>query len=312
MVSFSFTMVNLEIKDKRSIRKDLATRSTCQKHSKVFIQSKQFEIIKEHLAGANHPFFLIAGPCVIESKDLLFEVAEELLELKQALGITVFFKSSFDKANRSSVSSFRGPGIDEGLKHLQSIKSEFGLPLLTDIHLPEEASIAAEVVDILQIPAFLSRQTDLILAAAETSKWVNIKKGQFMAPEDATILVKKFESTGSNKVSICERGYTFGYNNLVVDMRAFEIMRQKEIRVVFDATHSTQLPGGGEQSGGQREMADPLARAACAVGIDGLFTEVHPNPPKAKSDSTNQMFLKDLKPMISNLLKIDALVKGRF
>lgn len=259
--------------------------------------------------GGSQPLFFITGPCVIESYALLQIVARELKKIEEKYGVLVIFKSSFDKANRSSNDSFRGPGAEDGLKMLADIKAEFNFPLLTDIHLPGDAEMAAKYVDMLQIPAFLSRQTDLLLAAAGTKKWTNVKKGQFMAPADALNIIEKFEKAGSANVTLCERGYTFGYNNLVVDMRSFEIMRQAGAHVVFDATHSTQLPGGGKVSGGQREMAFPLMRAAVATGLEGIFAEVHPNPPEAKSDSTNQLYLKDLDRFVQNALAIDKLMK---
>lgn len=259
--------------------------------------------------GGNNPPFFIAGPCVIESEELLQTVAREVRRISDKYGILILFKSSFDKANRSSADSFRGPGIHEGLALLQKVATEHQLPSLTDIHTAEEAAIAAEYVDMLQIPAFLCRQTDLVVAAAKTGKWTNIKKGQFVAPEDALHIADKYRKAGSEKVTICERGYTFGYNNLVVDMRSFEIMRREGLHVVFDATHSTQLPGGGKTSGGDRRMAFPLARAACAVGLDGIFSEIHPNPPEAKSDATNQLYLADFENFVATALKIDRLVK---
>lgn len=271
----------------------------------------EFDFLENKKGGGQNPFFLIAGPCVIENDQLLEEVAQELKKLKEKLDLCILFKSSYDKANRSNIQSFRGPGIKQGLQSLQKIKDQFGLPVLTDIHSPEEAELAAEVCDMLQIPAFLSRQTDLLVTAAKTGRWLNIKKGQFMAPLDALQVVDKCRQAGNAKVTICERGYTFGYNNLVVDMRGIEQLRKEGIPVVLDATHATQLPGGGVQSGGQREMAFPLARAAAAVGIEGFFMETHPNPPKAKSDSTNQVFLKDFLNYIPQLLAIDELVKGR-
>jgi 2-dehydro-3-deoxyphosphooctonate aldolase (KDO 8-P synthase) len=261
------------------------------------------------IGGKNKPFF-IAGPCVIESEELLRTVAKEVRRISNEHKILILFKSSFDKANRSSVDSFRGPGIREGLGFLKKVAAEFALPTLTDIHAPDEAEIAAEYVDMLQIPAFLCRQTDLIQAAARTGKWTNIKKGQFVAPEDAINIADKFRKSGSEKVTLCERGYTFGYNNLVVDMRSFEIMRREGLHVVFDATHSTQLPGGGKTSGGDRRMAFPLMRAATAVGLDGIFAEIHPNPPEAKSDATNQLYLKDFEEFVISALKIDRLVKA--
>lgn len=261
------------------------------------------------IGGTNPPFF-IAGPCVIESAGLLQTVAKEVRRVADAHRVTILFKSSFDKANRSSIDSFRGPGIREGLQMLKDAAAVHNLPTLTDIHSPEEAEIAAEYVDMLQIPAFLCRQTDLVAAAARTGKWTNIKKGQFVAPEDALQIADKFRKSGSDKVTLCERGYTFGYNNLVVDMRAFEIMRSAGLHVVFDATHSTQLPGGGKTSGGDRRMAFPLMRAAVAVGLDGIFAEIHPNPPEAKSDATNQLYLKDFENFVQTALKIDRLVKA--
>ncbi|AFM14609.1 3-deoxy-8-phosphooctulonate synthase [Turneriella parva] len=261
------------------------------------------------IGGTNPPFF-IAGPCVIESAGLLQTVAKEVRRVADAHQVTILFKSSFDKANRSSIDSFRGPGIREGLQMLKEAAAVHNLPTLTDIHSPEEAEIAAEYVDMLQIPAFLCRQTDLVVAAARTGKWTNIKKGQFVAPEDALQIADKFRKSGSDKVTLCERGYTFGYNNLVVDMRAFEIMRSAGLHVVFDATHSTQLPGGGKTSGGDRRMAFPLMRAAVAVGLDGIFAEIHPNPPEAKSDATNQLYLKDFENFVQTALKIDRLVKA--
>lgn len=276
----------------------------------MVVQNPERDFFPGHrIGGPNKPFF-IAGPCVIESEDQLRTVAKEIRRVADENGILVIFKSSFDKANRSSIDSFRGPGIHEGLALLKKVADEFKLPCLTDIHNPEEAEIAAGYVDMLQIPAFLCRQTDLVVAAARTGKWTNIKKGQFVAPEDALHIADKFRKSGSDKVTLCERGYTFGYNNLVVDMRSFEIMRKAGLHVVFDATHSTQLPGGGKVSGGDRRMAFPLARAAAATGIDGIFAEIHPNPPEAKSDATNQLYLSDFARFVSNIIKIDRLVKG--
>lgn len=261
--------------------------------------------------GGNHPFFLIAGPCVIESRDLLSRVCESMKELCDELGILYVFKSSFDKANRSSADSPRGPGLDEGLKHLEYIKKEFGVPVLTDVHETYQAAAVAQVCDILQIPAFLSRQSDLIHACAETGKWVNIKKGQFMAPWDAQSIVGKVNESGHDKVLITERGVSFGYNNLVFDPRSPAIMHESDIAVVFDGTHSTQLPGGGKQSGGNRELAPVLMRAAVAVGIEGLFMEVHPEPEKAWSDSATQYWLDRTPEVLRQLVAIDRLVKER-
>lgn len=261
--------------------------------------------------GGHLPFFLIAGPCVIENRELLQTVAPKVKELGEKYDITVIFKSSYDKANRSNINSFRGPGLKEGLAMLREIKEQFNMPVLTDVHWPDEVGPTAEVVDYLQIPAFLSRQTDLLVEAARTGRWTNVKKGQFMAPMDALQIVDKFAQAGSDKVTICERGYTFGYNNLVVDMRGIEQLRREGVHVVLDATHATQLPGGGTVSGGQREMAFPLARAAAAVGIDGFFFEVHPNPPQAKSDATNQLYLDQLDGILRTLTQIDRLIKQR-
>jgi 2-dehydro-3-deoxyphosphooctonate aldolase (KDO 8-P synthase) len=275
----------------------------------VNAMNQEIELRPGRKIGGKNPPFFIAGPCVIESEELLRTVATEVKRIADKFDILIYFKSSFDKANRSSVDSFRGPGIHEGLGLLSKVAKEFGLPTLTDIHNPEEAEIAAEYVDMLQIPAFLCRQTDLVTAAARTGKWTNIKKGQFVAPEDALQIADKYRKSGSEKLSICERGYTFGYNNLVVDMRSFQIMREAGLHVVFDATHSTQLPGGGKTSGGDRRMAFPLMRAAVAVGLDGIFSEIHPDPPSAKSDATNQLYLSDYESFVSGALKIDRLIK---
>jgi len=259
--------------------------------------------------GGKNSFFLIAGPCVIESEKLLEDTAQFLTRLKEKVNIGIILKSSYDKANRSSVKSFRGPGMESGLSMLRNIKEKYGFPIITDIHSPEEAEKAGEVCDMLQIPAFLCRQTDLIQAAARTNRWVNVKKGQFLAPTDVMQIVDKFTQSGSDKILICERGYTFGYNNLVVDMRSIELMRKEGIRVVMDITHSTQLPGGGEVTGGQREMSFPIGRAAVAVGVEGIFMEIHPDPEKAKSDATTQLNYSDAEKLIQNLYKIDKLVK---
>ncbi len=250
-------------------------------------------------------FTLIAGPCVIENQEICFQVAEVLKNLQEEYpDIRFVFKSSFDKANRSSVHSFRGKGMEYGLKVLESVKKEFGLPVLTDIHESNQADIVAEVVDILQIPAFLCRQTDLLLAAAKTGKEINVKKGQFLAPWDTKNIVEKLKFGGAKKFYLTERGVSFGYNNLVVDYRSLPIMRQFA-PVIFDATHSVQLPGGqGTASGGQREFVYPLAKAAVSVGVDGLFFETHPNPDKALSDAPNQVPLKDFLDMIKKLLSL--------
>ena len=256
-------------------------------------------------------FTVIAGPCVIENQEICFQVAEVLKSLQEEYpDIRFVFKSSFDKANRSSIHSFRGKGMEYGLKVLESVKKEFGLPVLTDIHESNQADIVAEVVDILQIPAFLCRQTDLLLAAAKTGKEINVKKGQFLAPWDTKNIVEKLKFGGAKKFYLTERGVSFGYNNLVVDYRSLPIMRQFA-PVIFDATHSVQLPGGqGTASGGQREFVYPLAKAAVSVGVDGLFFETHPNPDKALSDGPNQVPLKDFPEMIKKLLSLrDFLVE---
>jgi 2-dehydro-3-deoxyphosphooctonate aldolase (KDO 8-P synthase) len=254
-------------------------------------------------------FFLIAGPCVIESRDLAFTVAEELKKIAQRLNLFLVFKSSYDKANRSSVTSFRGPGIFEGLKILADIKKTFGIPVTTDVHSIEEIEEAKHVVDIIQIPAFLCRQTDLITSAGKTGKPVNVKKGQFLAPGDVINIVEKLRESGCRNYMITERGFSFGYNNLVVDMRSFEIIRSAGTPVIFDATHSTQLPGGGAASGGERKFVPILARSAAAAGIDGLFMEVHPYPDKALCDSTNQYYLDRAENLLKTLVGIDNLVK---
>ncbi len=248
---------------------------------------------------------LIAGPCVVESRSLCLETAEFLLALSRRLGIKLVFKASYDKANRSSLSSFRGLGMDKGLQILAEVKEKLGLPTLTDIHEAGQAAEAAKIADIVQIPAFLCRQTSLLIEAGETGRWVNIKKGQFMAPADMGNAVAKILSTGNRNVMLTERGTFFGYNNLVVDMRSLPIMRSLGIPVVFDATHSVQTPGGlGHASGGQREFVAPLARAAAAVGIDGLFLEVHPRPAKALSDGPNSLPFKDAEKIIKQVLDI--------
>lgn len=232
-----------------------------------------------------------------------------MVDITTRLGIPYVFKSSFDKANRSSADSKRGPGLDEGLKDLQYIKESFGVPVLTDVHEVSHVGPVSQVVDILQIPAFLCRQTDLVFACADTGRWVNVKKGQFMAPGDAKSITEKIQSRGSEKYLITERGVTFGYNNLVFDPRSPEIMHQSDIPVVFDGTHSTQMPGGGKQSGGDRTMAPVLMRAAAAVGIEGFFMEVHPDPANAWSDSSNQYWLDRTEELLKQLYDIDRLVK---
>lgn len=254
-------------------------------------------------------FTLIAGPCVIESRQLVLEVAEQVKEITDRLGIDYIFKASFDKANRSSGGSFRGPGMQEGLETLSEVKERFGLPVLTDIHESIQAAPVAEVVDVLQIPAFLCRQTDLLLAAADavkgTDKTINIKKGQFLAPWDMNQVVKKLRDGGVKNLWLTERGSSFGYNTLVVDYRSLPQLKAMGCPVIFDATHSVQQPGGqGSSSGGQREFVAPLARAAVAVGVDGLFMEVHPTPDQALSDGPNMVPLARLEPLLKQLLAV--------
>jgi 2-dehydro-3-deoxyphosphooctonate aldolase (KDO 8-P synthase) len=254
--------------------------------------------------------FLIAGPCVIESKDHAMMMAREISRVASRLDIPFVFKASYDKANRSSARSFRGLGMKEGLDILRQIKDEVGAPVITDIHESHQADEAARVADILQIPAFLCRQTDLLQAAAATGRVVNVKKGQFLAPLDVRNIIEKLEAAGNRRIMITERGTSFGYNNLVVDMRAFPMMRQFGYPVVFDATHSLQLPGAyGDATGGQSEYVGHMARAAVACGIDGLFMEVHDNPPMALSDAATQFALDKLEPLLETLLKIHDLAK---
>ncbi|MDQ7788327.1 MAG: 3-deoxy-8-phosphooctulonate synthase [Thermodesulfovibrionales bacterium] len=261
--------------------------------------------------GGNNPLFLIAGPCVLENEEILFQTADGLQRICNTLGFPLLFKSSYDKANRTSVSSFRGPGIEKGLKMLSEVRSRFGIPIISDVHSVEEVQAAAKVLDVIQIPAFLCRQTDLILAAANTGKPVNIKKGQFLAPWDIRNIIEKFIATGNHNVFITERGTSFGYNNLIVDFRVFPVIRSSGYPVIFDVTHSLQLPGGmGTSSGGQREFAEPLARAAVAVGVDGLFLEVHPDPDKALCDGPNMIRLDDLEEMLSHIKIIHDAVRS--
>ncbi len=255
--------------------------------------------------GASQPHFLIAGPCVIESEQIVLETAQRIAEITRTLGMPYVFKSSYDKANRSSISSFRGPGIRSGLAVLRKVREQVSVPVLTDIHSVEEAKQAAEVADILQIPAFLCRQTDLLVAAAKTGRVVNVKKGQFLSPWEMRNVVKKLEESGNSRIILTERGSSFGYNNLVVDMRSLPIMRGLGYPVVFDATHSVQLPGGaGTRSSGQREFVTPLASAAAAAGCDGFFMEVHPDPDTALSDGPNMVPLHQLKPLLERLVRI--------
>ena len=266
--------------------------------------------------GLNQPFFLIAGPCVVESEQLQMDTAGTLKEITASLGIPFIFKSSYDKANRSSGVSFRGPGMEKGLEILAKVKRELNLPILTDVHSEAEISAVAAVVDVLQTPAFLCRQTDFIHAVAQSGKPVNIKKGQFLAPGDMKNVIDKARAAAREKgldedrFMACERGASFGYNNLVSDMRSLAIMRETAAPVVFDATHSVQLPGGnGTSSGGQREMVPVLARAAIAVGVAGIFMETHPNPSQAMSDGPNAVPLKHMKALLETLLELDRVTK---
>ena len=266
--------------------------------------------------GLDQPFFLIAGPCVVESEQLQMDVAGQLKEITAALGIHFIFKSSYDKANRSSGTSFRGPGMDKGLEILAKVKRELNVPILTDVHTEAEVPKVAAVVDVLQTPAFLCRQTDFIRACAQSGKPVNIKKGQFLAPHDMKNVIDKARAAAAEKgletdaFMACERGASFGYNNLVSDMRSLAIMRETNAPVVFDATHSVQLPGGqGTSSGGQREFVPVLARAAMAVGVAGVFMETHPNPACALSDGPNAVPLKFMKPLLESMLAIDQIAK---
>jgi 2-dehydro-3-deoxyphosphooctonate aldolase (KDO 8-P synthase) len=261
--------------------------------------------------GHDQPFFLIAGPCVVESEGLVLDVAGRMQEITGALGIPYIFKASYDKANRSSKSSFRGPGIEQGLRILAEVKRQLGLPVLTDVHEDTPMAEVAAVVDVLQTPAFLCRQTNFILSAAGQGKPVNVKKGQFLSPWEMKNVVEKARSTGNQQILACERGFSFGYNNLVSDMRSLAVMREYA-PVVFDATHSVQLPGGqGSASGGQREFVPVLSRAAVAVGVAGLFMETHPDPAKALSDGPNAWPLDRMRSLLEVLKEIDAAVKRR-
>lgn len=256
--------------------------------------------------GRGEQIFVIAGPCVIESRENALQTSAHLAKIANDLGILVIYKSSFDKGNRSSGASFRGPGLDEGLRILEEVRQESGLPLITDVHTPEQAQTAAEVVDMLQTPAFLCRQTDLIVAAAKSGRPVNIKKGQFMAPQEMRGVLNKAKDAGAETVFLCERGSSFGYHNLVVDMRSLQIMSDLGCPVVFDATHSVQLPGaGGDRSDGQREFVPLLARAAVAAGVAGVFMETHVDPDSALSDGPNAWPLHHLRPLIEDLLALD-------
>ena len=259
------------------------------------------------MVGSGKPLTLIAGPCVIENRDLVFEVAEAVNAICKKLGVQYIFKASFDKANRTSASTFRGPGVTAGLAVLQEVKDKLGLPVLTDIHESSHVEQVAEVVDVLQIPAFLCRQTDLLMAAAATGKAINVKKGQFLSPQEMSQVAQKLRTAGVENLMLTERGNSFGYNTLVVDFRSLPQLQSFGCPVIFDATHSVQQPGGqGGTSGGQREYVAPLARAAVAVGVDGLFMEIHPNPDKALSDGPNMLPLHRLEPLLKQLLAIRA------
>jgi len=263
-----------------------------------------------HEVGGKHPLFLIAGTCVIESEQMTIDVAGQLKELTDRLGIPFIYKSSFDKANRTSTKSYRGPGLEKGLAILEKVKKEYGVPVLTDVHEDTPLAEVASVVDVLQTPAFLCRQTNFILKVAEQGLPVNIKKGQFLAPWDMTHVAEKAKSTGNSQIMLCDRGTSFGYNTLVSDMRGLPVMRKMDCPVVFDATHSVQQPGGqGGTSGGQREFVPVLARAAVAVGVAGMFMETHPDPEKALSDGANSWPLARMDALLETLMTLDAAVK---
>lgn len=267
--------------------------------------------LRGHQLGGQNPLFLISGPCVIESEEHCLELAGRLTEITRDLGLAFIFKASFDKANRTSISSYRGPGLEKGLKILDRVREDFKIPVTSDLHEPSQVEEAREVLDILQIPAFLCRQTDLLVAAAKSGCVVNVKKGQFLAPWDARNIVEKVRSAGCDQILLTERGVSFGYNNLVVDFKSLPILRSLGALAVFDATHSVQLPGGtGTATGGQAEFIPVLARAAVAAGTDGLFVEVHENPSKALSDGPNALRIDLLPPLLEQLLAFDTLVKG--
>ncbi|RCW44771.1 3-deoxy-8-phosphooctulonate synthase [Halanaerobium sp. MA284_MarDTE_T2] len=271
---------------------------------------KEIKLNENVIFGNNRPFVLFAGPCAIESEERVLKLAEGIKKITDKLNIPYVFKSSYDKANRSSIDSYRGPGIEKGLNILQKVKDEFNLPVISDVHTEEQAKMAADFLDVIQIPAFLCRQTDLVTAVGKTNKIVNVKKGQFLAPWDIDQVVKKIESTGNKKILLTERGVTFGYNNLVVDMRSLPRMRKTGYPVVFDATHSVQLPGGaGDSSDGDRQYVPYLTRAAVGAGIDALFLEVHDQPEEALSDGANMVRLENLEKILKQAKAIDKLVK---
>ena len=261
--------------------------------------------------GSGHPLAFILGPCVIESTQHAIDTALAIKEIAGRVGVPVVFKASFDKANRTSITSYRGPGLDDGLRVLAKVKDRTGLPILTDIHEPSQAEPAAHVADILQIPAFLSRQTDLIVAAAKTGRVINVKKGQFLAPKDMKHVIAKITESGNTNVTVTERGVSFGYNNLVVDPRAFPMLRALGVPVIFDVTHSLQLPGAGDGvTAGLAEYIEPMAQAGVAAGVDGVFMEVHEEPSRAKSDAANALRLDLLEPLLRRLVAIDKIVKS--
>jgi len=279
----------------------------------MFMQSIEMKTVSSGSIriGPGAPLLVLAGPCVLESEGLAREVIREMQAITARLGVSYVFKSSFDKANRTSLESYRGPGAEKGLHLLGRLREEFGVPVVSDIHEPSQAEPAAAVLDILQIPAFLCRQTDLLVAAARTGKVVNVKKGQFVSPWDMEHAVNKLRAAGCDRILLTERGASFGYNNLVVDMRSLEVMRSFGCPVIFDATHSVQLPGGaGPSSGGQRQFIPALARAAMAVGIDGLFIEVHPDPDRALCDGPNSLPLDQVEPLLHQLLAVRRAVAG--
>jgi 2-dehydro-3-deoxyphosphooctonate aldolase (KDO 8-P synthase) len=281
-----------------------------RKGALILTNSSQGFSIGSVQAGVYAPLFLIAGPCVIESEAHAMSMAERLAAIASDLGVPFIFKASYDKANRSSVASYRGPGLHEGLRILAGIKKRLGLPILTDVHDVSQVGPVAEVCDVLQIPAFLSRQTDLLVAAGRTGRVVNIKKGQFLSPQEIGNAAEKVASTGNEKIILTERGASFGYQNLVVDMRSFPIMRKLGYPVVFDVTHSVQLPGGeGKSSGGQPEFIETLARAGAAAGVDGIFLEVHDHPAKALSDGTNALPIKQFGPLVEKIMRLSALAR---
>lgn len=267
--------------------------------------------IKNFEISNNEKFILLAGPCSIESEELVMEVAETMGELTEKLNIPYIFKSSFDKANRTSINSYRGLGIEKGLKILQKVKERYNLPIVTDIHLPEQAKMVSEVADIIQIPAFLCRQTDLLIAAAKTNKIINVKKAQFLAPNDMKNVIQKIKDSGNDKIMLCERGTSFGYNNLVVDMTGMLEMKKFKYPIIFDATHSVQKPGGnGTSTSGNREYVKYLSRAAISLGIAGLFIETHPDPDNAKSDGPNMVKLSEMETLLKEVKYIDEFIKG--